>query len=144
MTRRAVLAHEFVEHIPDELADGVVYVSVPFATVAHKCCCGCGNEVFTPLTPTDWQLIFDGESVSLKPSIGNWSFECQSHYWIERDRVRWAPSWTRDQIDRGRARTRLAKEHQLAPESTDAPLADDAGLTSRPGLLEKLLKWLRR
>src|SRR5712692_8520000 len=27
--------------------------SMAYATVAHKCCCGYGKEVVTPLTPTD-------------------------------------------------------------------------------------------
>jgi Family of unknown function (DUF6527) len=74
MKRQTALTHEFVEYIPDELKDGVLYVSMPFATVAHKCCCGCGKEVVTPLSPTDWTLIFDGKSITLDPSIGNWSF----------------------------------------------------------------------
>lgn len=139
-----LLRHEFVEHVPDELADGVLYVSTQYATVAHKCCCGCGNEVITPLTPTDWQLTFDGESISLKPSIGNWNFECQSHYWIERNRVRWAPRWTREQIDAGRARDRLAKERGLAPASADVPTASDSRTRSPWNLLRKLSKRLRR
>jgi hypothetical protein len=28
---------------------------------------------------------------------------CQSHYWIENNRVRWAARWTRSQIKAGRA-----------------------------------------
>jgi hypothetical protein len=75
----------------------------------HLCACGCGHEIVTPLSPTDWRLIFDGETVSLKPSIGNWSYECQSHYWIVRDRIRWARRLTRPEIDAGRARDRRAK-----------------------------------
>ncbi len=62
-----LLRQEFVDLIPDELAEGTVYVSILYATVVHKCCCGCGNEVVTPLGPTDWQLVFDGESISLTP-----------------------------------------------------------------------------
>jgi hypothetical protein len=50
-----------------------IYISIRFATVGHKCCCGCGREVITPLSPTDWSLTSDGETVSLHPSIGNWS-----------------------------------------------------------------------
>jgi len=34
--------------------------------------------VVTPLSPTGWSLIFDGETVSLYPSIGNWNFPCRS------------------------------------------------------------------
>lgn len=118
MTKQGSLRHEFVEYIPEQLEEGVLYVSVEHATTAHRCACGCGNEVFTPLSPTDWELIFNGESVSLKPSIGNWSFPCQSHYWIEKGRVRWAPRWNRDQIDRGRELDQRAKERR---DTVEAP-----------------------
>ena len=89
MTRLYTLQHEFIHLIPDALDDGVLYVSIPYATVIHKCCCGCGNEVATPLDPSDWEMVFDGKSISLSPSIGNWSLPCQSHYWIDRNHVRW-------------------------------------------------------
>ena len=95
MSRRTQMTHRFVEEIPRELEEGVLYVSIHFATAVHRCCCGCGQEVVTPLSPTDWQLAFDGRSVSLYPSIGNWSLPCQSHYWIRRDIVEWAPRWSR-------------------------------------------------
>lgn len=108
------LRHDFVEYIPSTLEDGILYVSIPFATVVHKCCCGCGNEVVTPLSPTDWTLSFDGRSVSLDPSIGNWSFACQSHYWIRNSRVIAAPRWSRERIQAGRARDSLTKERYFA------------------------------
>jgi hypothetical protein len=41
----------------------------------------------TPFTPTDWRMTFDGESVSLDPSVGNWNQKCRSHYVIRRNRV---------------------------------------------------------
>lgn len=87
------MRHRFVEFIPDELEDGILYISITYATVLHKCCCGCGNEVVTPLSPSDWQLTFDGETISLFPSIGNWSFPCRSHYWIRKDKVVWVDDW---------------------------------------------------
>jgi hypothetical protein len=92
--------HIFVEHVPDQLEEGVLYISIPFETVIHKCCCGCGNEVVTPLSPATWSLIFDGETVSLKPSIGNWSFDCKSHYWIRKNRIEWSGDFTEAQIAR--------------------------------------------
>jgi hypothetical protein len=110
MRQGKTLTHEFVEFIPDVLKDGTLYVSVQYATVVHKCCCGCGKEVVTPLSPTDWKLIFDGKTISLDPSIGNWSFDCQSHYWIRNNRVRWAAQWSSEEIAAGRARDRVAKE----------------------------------
>lgn len=110
MKREGVLKHEFVEYVPNDLKEGVVYVSIVYATAVHKCCCGCGSEVVTPISPVDWQLTFDGESVSLHPSIGNWGFKCRSHYWIRRNRVIWAPQWTQKEIETGRAEDTLAQE----------------------------------
>lgn len=109
MKPTAHFAHEFVPAIPEALQESVLYISIPYATAAHLCACGCGREVVTPITPTDWQLTFDGVSVSLHPSVGNWSFPCQSHYVIRRDRVQWAPRLTREQIQRGRERDRIRK-----------------------------------
>ena len=76
-----------------------LYVSVEFGTVIHKCCCGCGNEVVTPLSPDDWKLMFDGRSISLYPSIGNWSFPCRSHYWIRNSRVEWVRETEKGQVE---------------------------------------------
>lgn len=92
------LQHSFVRLIPDQLEDGVLYISTKHSTAIHKCVCGCNNEVVTPLSPTDWQLTFDGESVSLNPSIGNWSFKCKSHYWIVKDTIKMVRKWSDDEI----------------------------------------------
>jgi Family of unknown function (DUF6527) len=83
------LTHRLVDAVPDTLEPGVLYISMEYATAVHNCCCGCGFEVVTPLAPTGWRLIYDGDSASLEPSIGNWSFPCRSHYWIARNQVRW-------------------------------------------------------
>lgn len=103
------LSHRFVEFIPEVLEDGVLYVSIAYGTVSHRCCCGCGREVVTPLTPTDWKLIFDGETVSLHPSIGNWNFPCRSHYWIQRNQVEWAEDWSDRQVEAADAKDRMKK-----------------------------------
>ena len=50
------LVPEFVDYIPEQLNPGVLYVSMRYATVNHLCCCGCGLEVVTTLSPTDWRL----------------------------------------------------------------------------------------
>jgi hypothetical protein len=96
------LQHKFVEFIPEHLDDGILYISIEYCTAIHKCVCGCGNQVVTPLSPTDWQLTFDGESVSLNPSIGNWSFECQSHYWITNNNIRYSRKWSSEEIETGK------------------------------------------
>jgi Family of unknown function (DUF6527) len=103
VNRATNYTHEFVEFVPENLADGVVYVSIEYATASHNCMCGCGSKIITPLAPNRWSITFDGETVSLKPSIGNWSFPCQSHYWLRRGRVDWARKWTRHEIEVGRA-----------------------------------------
>ena len=123
MTKPTVLAHKFVKAIPNELEERILYVSMDYATVAHKCCCGCSREVITPLNPTDWKLTYDGESISLSPSIGNWSFECMSHYWIEKDTYRWAAPWSKEQIEAGRVHDHRAKERQYASDGNN--LQDD-------------------
>ena len=121
MTRgEQVLTHRFVSFVPEKLEDGVVYVAIEHATVVHRCACGCGEEVVTPLSPTDWRLMFDGESISLEPSIGSWSLPCRSHYWITRNRVHWAPSWTQDRIDAGRLYDQVTKANYFSERSSEA------------------------
>ena len=98
------IRHVFVDNIPDKLEDGILYVSIKYATAIHQCCCGCGNQVVTPISPIDWKLSFDGETVSLYPSIGNWSFPCQSHYWIRDNEVIWSRKWSLCEITTARAK----------------------------------------
>lgn len=116
MIRHLRLTHRFVTHIPSALEEGVLYVSVEYATAIHLCCCGCGEQVVTPLTPTDWALTFDGDTVSLWPSIGNWNFKCRSHYVIERSEVHGALPWSKSRIDYARSSDRLAKSQYYGSE----------------------------
>nr|WP_298996228.1 DUF6527 family protein [uncultured Allomuricauda sp.] len=94
--------HRFIEKIPQELEERVLYISLEYGTIIHKCACGCGTEVNTPLSPNEWKMTYDGETISLKPSIGNWSFECQSHYWITKNLVEWSIKWDKDEIQLAR------------------------------------------
>ncbi|MBJ7330652.1 MAG: hypothetical protein JHC95_12205 [Solirubrobacteraceae bacterium] len=92
-----------MEFVPQRLEPNTLYVSMEYATVVHSCLCGCGQRVVTPLTPTDWHLSYDGERVTLSRSIGNWSFPCRSHYWIEQGHVHWAGDWSKQQVEVNRA-----------------------------------------
>lgn len=96
--------HKFVEFMPDTLEDGILYISMEYCTAVHKCVCGCGNKVVTPIAPTSWHLEFDGKTISLSPSIGNWNFNCKSHYWIEKNKIKWAGKWNESEIEYGRKR----------------------------------------
>ncbi len=144
MTRAAhegPIHHEFVEFIPKELDDRVLYVSVQCCTAVHKCFCGCGQKVVTPLSPAQWRLIFDGETASLEPSIGNWSFRCESHYWITNSQVKAAAHLTQERVAAIRVADHRALEGRVEPQSTKtfAPRA------SRPrNFLDKVKSWIRR
>lgn len=97
-----ILHHKFVEKIPSEIEEEILYISIPFEIAIHKCCCGCGNEVVTPLAPTQWSLTFDGESVTLDPSIGSWNLNCRSHYFIRKNKVVWSYSYDNMEINKVR------------------------------------------
>jgi len=106
------MTHKFVEFIPpkEDLEEEVLYISLEYGTVIHKCCCGCGKEVVTPLSPTDWKLTYDGETITLFPSIGNWNFDCQSHYWIENSKVIMARQLSKSEIEKGRQYDKYSKQ----------------------------------
>jgi hypothetical protein len=144
MKQHKELIPEFVEFVPPELKEGIIYISMIYGTAVHKCCCGCGEKVVTPFGPTDWKLIFDG-SVSLDPSIGNWSFACKSHYFIRRNRVMWASPWSQDNIDAARAHDMFIKERYFETgeiETIDIrPENIKVGKPKR-SLWHKLKKWL--
>lgn len=82
------MKNEFVHRIPPKLEDGVLYICLACDVVIHKCACGCGEKVVLPLSPDHWQLRYDGE-VSLTPSIGNYQYDCKSHYFIRNGKVIW-------------------------------------------------------
>jgi len=113
------MIHKFVRFIPDNLEDNIIYISIEYSIAIHNCCCGCGNRVVTPFSPTDWKLIFDGESVSLYPSIGNWSFRCKSHYWITNNKIIRAESWSNDQIKLSRFMDQINKKKYYAKKLED-------------------------
>jgi hypothetical protein len=107
--KRNIFRYEFVDLIPDMVEEGVLYISIPYATATHKCACGCGEIIVTPIKPTDWEIIWNGETISINPSIGNWSLPCQSHYWIEENKIIWERKWSDYEIKTCRAKDKKAK-----------------------------------
>lgn len=107
---RTAISPQFVDVIPDRLAEGVLYICERYRTVVHKCACGCGEEVVTPLSPVDWSIWRDGETVTLHPSIGNWGLPCRSHYWIRRNQVMWVKGMSDMKIQQVRERDRRDKQ----------------------------------
>jgi len=121
-----------VQYMPTELAPGILYVAEEFGAAAHLCACGCGAIVRTPLDDTEWSLEETEEGPSLYPSIGSWQEPCQSHYWIERGKVNWAPKWTSGQIEAGR---RGEQERRIKYY--------EALYRKQPSKFRKLWNWLR-
>ncbi|MEF9417178.1 DUF6527 family protein [Ralstonia sp. SM1864_UCD524_TZ4] len=147
MIRHTQLEPRFVKTIPRDLEPAVLYVSMEYGTAVHSCCCGCGNEVVTPLTPTDWTLTFDGEAVSLWPSIGNWNLPCKSHYVIKRSRVIEAGPWSRDRVEAAQKREKVEKAIFYGRHFDARQEANSAGLSTPPnkaseGFWVRLRRWL--
>ncbi len=135
------LEPRFVDAIPEQLEPGYLYVSIRFRTAQHLCACGCGSRTVTPIKPAKYSLTYNGETVSLWPSIGNWQKPCKSHYVVRDGRVEWHPEWTAAQIARGRGRDtaelrdyyRSRSDSEGPAGSTRAPLA-----TRRVRIVEKI------
>lgn len=150
--KQSSIIPKFVEYIPTQLEDRVLYISEKYETAIHKCCCGCGQEVVTPLSPVQWQLRRAGDKVTLSPSIGNWNFRCRSHYWIKQNCVEWAGSMTDRQISLVQERdcrdiesftrqSNLRKFGKATDQSTPNIKAEEK---LKHGLWQRLLAWLSR
>jgi len=145
MTRFIRLEHCYVEFIPKNLDEGILYISKRFKTASHLCCCGCGQKVVTPLNPAQWSLTDHGSTVSLAPSIGLGTLPCRSHYWIRRSRVEWYSKMTVAQTARVQRADRYASQiytgERLPPTSpVIRPTVSKASLSSLWG---KIMSWLR-
>lgn len=135
-----IMQHRFLEFIPDQLEEGILYVSIEYCTAIHLCVCGCRNKVVTPISPTDWRLTFNGKSISLHPSIGNWNFDCQSHYWIRSGVVEWSGSWSNTQIlENRKADERVKDEYYHSEQGVETGRIEPR----RGGIMNWILKVLR-
>jgi len=148
--RQRTLRAQFVEFIPEQLEDGVLYISQRYRIATHRCCCGCGSEVVTPLGPTNWTLEVANGAVTLAPSVGNWSLPCRSHYLVRKGRVVWARDMSRDEIDRGRLRDQRLRDAHIAEMNRLKEGAGDEALPAAQspsswiaGRWRALLGWLR-
>lgn len=85
------MIHLFKDTIPksEQLEEGCIYISLKYNMTVHKCACGCGQLVPLPLSPSDWMMQYDGETISLSPSVGNGQLTCGSHYVIRNNEVVW-------------------------------------------------------
>ena len=131
-----------VEQFPVVLEEGVLYISEPCELAAHKCCCGCGEDVITPLNPARWRIVRSGEVVSLIPSVGNWKFACRSHYWIRSNQVIQSFDLTDDEVAEVFEEDRQDRDRYIAtrgPQDNGVP-GESSGLT---GVRRRWFGWLR-
>lgn len=86
-------------------------------------------------------LTFDGEAISLWPSVGNWKLPCRSHSIIDNGRVIECAAWTDEQIRAERARDRKAKARYYGTAVTGE---EPVPLPPEPhqSLRERLRAWL--
>ena len=120
------MKHKFVELIPkpQDIVEGCLYISLKYDMTSHQCACGCGQVVPLPLSPQDWTLEYDGESVSMTPSIGNGQLECGSHYLIRKNGVVWLSTMNRAES------SKLLNNGVLARENNS--------------IASKLVKWVKK
>ena len=84
---------QFVDRMPsdDMLEEGILYMAPHFHIAVHKCMCGCGEKVVTPLRgeTNGWTWSFDEANASLYPSVGNFQQPCKSHYFFTHGKISW-------------------------------------------------------
>ncbi len=114
------IKHEFIDLAPPVLEEGVLYISYKYKAAVHKCSCGCGEKVMTPLSPAHWQVRVTQGKVTLYPSIGNWNMACKSHYWIKNNQIVWAKAlsleetaWVQEKDQRDQAEYLSKKNLEL-------------------------------
>ena len=138
MARVDLLKPIYVQYIPsaDSVKEGELYISLEFQTAIHKCCCGCGEEVVTPFNPAQWRVSEKNGKVSLFPSIGNWSYPCQSHYFVRDNCVVWAEALSETEIRRVQVSDQRDLKSYIVNKNAACRHAD--------GLLQRFLATFRR
>jgi hypothetical protein len=108
-----------VQEVPAQLDPGKLYISIEYGSINHLCACGCGHEVVTPLHPARWAIYYNGDTISLWPSVGSVGLPCRSHYVIECNRVVWLAALSDRAARAGakRDRSALAAHHATPLDS---------------------------
>ena len=82
----------FLDEIPDKIKEGKLYISKKYGVAILLCACGCLGKTVMPLSKDEWILTGSESEVTLRPSIGNWSYEqpnYHAHYHITNNKIEW-------------------------------------------------------
>ncbi len=145
--KQSTITPQYVGNIPEKLDEGILYICERYNIAAHKCCCGCGEEVITPLTPADWLMKNDNNFITLFPSIGNWGFKCQSHYWIKQNKVVWSGRMSKKEIDRVRAKDmsdKLAYIASINMKKENLQIENKGEITKADSIFVRILNFIVR
>lgn len=132
----------FVADIPETLEPGVLYLALEYDAMAHLCACGCGNEVATPISPTDWRIGWNGVGMTVRPSIGNGSLPCRSHYVIDAGKISWCAPMSDREIASERARTALTKGLTPPPSAPETKAWVEPPALDKSPWYVQLWKWV--
>jgi hypothetical protein len=102
-----------------------------------------GSGFLGVVDPGDWKLVFDGETISLSPSVGSWNLSCLSHYWIRRNRILWAPRWSEARVQRARNHERALEERSPETGESDAVITA-SDIEEEASVWSILRKWWPR
>ena len=80
-----------------------------------------------------YSLQMVGDTVTIRPSIGNHDFACRSHYLFTAGSIMWSGAMSRKAIEAGRAHDRYLKRGRK-------PRGVRAGLAWLKGLFDRLLR----
>ena len=138
MGKRMSLCPRFVRAIPidgRQIEEGYLYIALQYNTIVHRCPCGCGGLSEIGLAPGLRTFEYDGEKVSLWPSIGARSLKCRSHYWILGNEVVWGEELP-ERLDKwyeAKRREAQIKRRQSGIGSIEASGWSDADAETREG-----------
>lgn len=125
--------------MPPVLEEGVLYISTEYYLMAHLCASGCGEKVVLPLHPSQWRFTYDGDSVSVSPSVGNVGLRCNAHYWITRGQIEWS-----DEITAQQARARHLRDRRDLEASNRGNVEPETSAAGKPSLWQRITRFFKR
>lgn len=83
-----------MDDLPKHLGGTIYVISRGSASrwVVLECPCRCGTRIQVNLMASQqpcWRIIEEADTVTLRPSLWRASGTCMSHFFVERNYVRW-------------------------------------------------------